>query len=360
MTAPDRLTLLNRLDDTAAIRALDSQDQFGMVAGLPAQMFDAYEAGGKVVLDHGGEVGGIAVAGMGGSAIGADVIASVYDAELPSPMVTVRGYNLPHWISSRSLVFVVSYSGNTEETISCLNEALDRGCRIICLSTGGKVGKIASENNLPFIEVPSSLQPRAAMGWLSVPIAACLENLGLVEAVEEDVRETAEVLKKCIDDYGLDSPAASNPAKQLAADLHDRIPVIYGSEVTAVAALRWKCQINENAKALAFNHQFPELNHNEIVGWEYPAEDMERFRVIYLTDGKLHPQNVKRMNVTAELLENYVGGIRRYVSSGECRLARLLSSVNLGDYLSLYLAILNGIDPSPVERIENLKRQLVQ
>ncbi|MBI5870918.1 MAG: bifunctional phosphoglucose/phosphomannose isomerase [Actinobacteria bacterium] len=358
MNAPDRQALLNQLDDTAAIRALDSQDQFGMVAGLPGQMFDAYEAGSKVALDHGGEVGGIAVAGMGGSAIGADVIASVYDAELPSPMVTVRGYNLPHWISSRSLVFVVSYSGNTEETISCLNEALERGCRIICLSTGGKVGRIAAENNLPFIEVPSSLQPRAAMGWLSVPIAACLENLGLVEAVEEDVRETAEVLKGCIDAYGLDSLAADNPAKQLAADLFERIPVIYGSEVTAVAALRWKCQINENAKALAFNHQFPELNHNEIVGWEYPAEDMERFRVIYLTDGKLHPQNVKRMNVTAELLENYVGGIRRYASSGDCRLARLLSSVNLGDYLSLYLAVLYGIDPSPVERIENLKRQL--
>jgi glucose/mannose-6-phosphate isomerase len=358
MTDSDRQTLLDQLDDTAAIRALDSQDQFGMVAGLPGQMFDAYEAGRRVELEHGGEVGGIAVAGMGGSAIGADVIASVYDAELPSPMVTVRGYNLPHWISSRSLVFIVSYSGNTEETISCLNEALERGCRIICLSTGGKVGKIAADNNLPFIEVPSSLQPRAAMGWLSVPIAACLESLGLVEAVGEDVRETAEVLKKCIESYGLDSPAATNPAKELAAGLFKRIPVIYGSEVTAVAALRWKCQINENAKALAFNHQFPELNHNEIVGWEHPDEDMERFRVIYLTDGKLHPQNLKRMNVTAELLENYVGEIRRYSSNGNCRLARLLSSVNLGDYLSLYLAILYGIDPSPVERIENLKQQL--
>jgi len=358
MATPDIQSLLDRLDDVEAIRALDTQDQFGMVAGLPGQMFDAYEAGGKVELEAGGEVGGIAVAGMGGSAIGADAIASVYDPELPSPMVTVRGYNLPHWIDSRSLVFIVSYSGNTEETLSCLNEALERGCRIICLSTGGKVGQIAAEKGLPLIEVPSSLQPRAAMGWLSVPIAACLENLGLIEAVAEDVNEAASELGKCIDLYGPDSPSSSNPAKQLAADLFGRIPVIYGSEVTAVAALRWKCQVNENAKQLAFNHQFPELNHNEIVGWEYPAEDMERFRVIYLTDKKLHPQNQKRMDVTAELLENYVGGIMRFASSGNCRLARLLSSINLGDYLSLYLAILNGIDPSPVERIENLKKRL--
>ncbi len=354
----DRQTLLNKLDDVAAIRALDSQDQFGMVAGLPGQMFDAYEAGGRVDLEAGGEVGGIAVAGMGGSAIGADVIASVYDAGLPSPMVTVRGYNLPHWISSRSLVFIVSYSGNTEETISCLNEALDRGCRIICLSTGGRIGEVAAEKGLPLIQVPSSLQPRAAMGWLSVPIAACLENLGLIEAVAEDVREAASELAKCIDMYGAESPSAANPAKQLAADLFERIPVIYGSEVTAVSALRWKCQINENAKALAFNHRFPELNHNEIVGWEHPAGDMDRFRIIYLTDSGLHPQNVKRMDVTADLLENYVGEIKRYSGSGEGRLSRLLTSVNLGDYLSLYLAVLYGIDPSPVERIENLKKQL--
>lgn len=358
MSTPDRQSLLDKLDDVAAIRALDSQDQFGMVASLPGQLFDAYRAGGEVPLDAGGEVGGIAVAGMGGSAIGGDVIASVYDAELPSPMVTVRGYHLPHWISSRSLVFVVSYSGNTEESISCLNEALERGSRIICLSTGGKIGEIAAARGLPLIEVPSSLQPRAAMGWLSVPIAACLENLGLIEAVEEDVSEAATVLGKLIEQYGPENPAASNSARQLAAELFERIPVIYGSEVTAVAALRWKCQINENAKALAFNNRFPELNHNEIVGWEHPAADMERYRVIYLTDAKLHPQNLKRMDVTAELLEDYVGEIRRFASSGECRLARLLSSIILGDYLSLYLAVLYGIDPSPVERIENLKRQL--
>ena len=358
MAAGDRDALLRTLDDVAAIRALDSQDQFGMVASMPSQLFEAYEAGGRVELEPGGEIGGIAVAGMGGSAIGADVIASVYDAELPSPMVTVRGYNLPHWISSRSLVFIVSYSGNTEETISCFHEALERGCHIICLSTGGKVGEIAREKDLPLIEVPASLQPRAAMGWLSVPIAACLENLGLVEAVEEDVRETSAVLGRLGELYGLENPSAANPAKQLAADLHGRVPVIYGSEVTAVAALRWKCQINENAKTLAFNNRFPELNHNEIVGWEHPAGDMARYQVVYLTDEKLHPQNQKRMDVTAELLENYVSPIKRFATSGQCRLARLLSSINLGDYLSLYLAVLLGIDPSPVERIENLKKQL--
>jgi glucose/mannose-6-phosphate isomerase len=140
--------------------------------------------------------------------------------------------------------------------------------------------------------------------------------------------------------------------------MYGKIPVIYGAELTAVAALRWKCQINENAKALAFNHQFPELNHNEIVGWERPAELMSAFRVIYLRDSDTHPQNNRRMEITAELLKQYVGDIREFSSHGEGRLARVLSSIYLGDFLSLYLAVLSDIDPSPVERIENLKQRL--
>lgn len=350
---------MQRLDDIENIISLDSQDQFGMVASLPQNIGEAYAAAAQIELADFGEVGGIAVAGMGGSAIGGDVIAASYENQQGSPMVTVRGYSLPRWISSRSLVFAVSYSGNTEETIACLNEALERGCRIICIATGGRVGEIAHEHGLPFIEVPASLQPRAAMGWLSVPIAGCLEGLGLLELVEDDVRETAAVLGQLRELYGPANPAEGNPAKLLAAELQDRIPVIYGAELTAVAALRWKTQINENSKSLAFANQFPELDHNEIVGWEHPAGSLGDYRVIHLKDEQSHPQNLKRMDVTAGLIEpNLGGGIREYVTTGQSRLARLLSATFLGDYVSLYLAVLYGIDPSPVVRIESLKKQL--
>lgn len=346
------------LDDVARIAALDTQDQFGMVGDLPEQVQQAYQAATRVKMEDFGEVAGIAVAGMGGSAIGGDVVATAYEDQLGVPMVTVRGYHLPQWIGSRSLVFVVSYSGNTEETISCLGEALERGCHIICISTGGRISDIAREHDLPLIEVPASLQPRAAMGWLSVPVAACLEGLGLLGSVEDDCNETAKVLGQLRELYGPANPQQGNPAKQLATRLENLIPVIYGAELTAVAATRWKCQINENSKSLAFCNQFPELNHNEVVGWERPPQLLKDYRLIYLKDEQSHPQNQKRMAVTAELLADHVGEIREYATTGQSRFARVLSSTYLGDYVSLYLAILYGIDPSPVVRIESLKKRL--
>lgn len=328
-----------------------------MVARLGDQVREAYSAAGSVA-GGAGEVGGIAVAGMGGSAIGGDLVEAAYGPSLSGYMATVRGYSLPHWVSSRSLVFAVSYSGNTEETVSALKEALERGCQVICISTGGAIGRIAAEKGLPLIEVPASLQPRAAMGYLSIPIAACLESLGLVEGVESDAGETASVLKQLSALYGPENPVSGNPAKQLATALKEKIPAIYGCELTMVAARRWKCQINENSKALAFYNEFPELNHNEIVGWENPGSAIGGFKVIYLGDGRNHPQNDRRMEITAGLLRDYVGDIYKHESVGDSRLARLFSSMYLGDYVSLYLAVLYGVDPSPVARIEDLKNRL--
>ncbi len=346
------------LDNFEEMRKLDSQNQLDMVAGLAQQVREAYGAGRDVIEDGSCEVGGIAVAGMGGSAIGGDIVASAHEASIPSPMVTVRGYHLPRWITSRSLVFAVSYSGNTEETISCLKEALERGCRIVCISSGGMISDIAAGEELPLIRIPAGLQPRAACGYLSIPIAACLESLGLAGDVEADVEETAGVLSLLAELYDPGTPLASNPAKQMAANLVDKVPVIYGSEVTAVAARRWKTQINENSKMMAFANEFPELDHNEIVGWQHPAALIEKFRMIYLKDEYLHDQNKKRMEITADLLKDFVTETLQWHTSGRSRLARLFSGISMGDYVSLYLAFLNGLDPSPVARIEELKNQL--
>ncbi len=329
-----------------------------MVAGLPDQLLEAYAGAADVIEEAGGEVGGIAVAGMGGSAIGGDLVSNVYDVSLPSAMVTVRNYHLPHWLDSRSLVFAVSYSGNTEETLACLDEALERGCRTVCICSGGRLAAVAEERGLPLVKVPAGLQPRAALGYLSVPIAACLEHLGLVESVEADLQEAAALLRKLVLRLGPDVPAAENTAKQTALALAGSVPVIYGCELTAVAARRWKCQINENAKMLAFANEFPELDHNELVGWENPPAALEMARVVYLEDAGVHPQNQRRMDITADTLEAAGVQVTRLATEGESRLARLMSSIIIGDYVSLYLSVLGGIDPSPVERIEELKRRL--
>ncbi len=349
---------MQELDDIQKIASLDGQDHFAMAAGLPDQLQEAYAAGADVIDDAGGEVGGIAVAGMGGSAIGSDLVANAYDGSLPSPLVTVRGYSLPHWIDSRSLVFIVSYSGNTEESLSCLGQALERGCHTVCISSGGRVSEIAAAEGLPLIRVPAGMQPRAAMGYLSIPIASCLESLGLVEALEADVREAVSVMRELGGGLGPEVPTEDNPAKQLAAKLAGGVPAVYGCELTDVAARRWKCQINENAKNVCFANEFPELNHNEIVGWRFPEDMLDRFRVVYLKDRELHPQNHKRMRITAALLRDFTGEVMEVGTRGESRLARLFSVIHLGDYVSLYMAVLNGVDPSPVDRIEDLKREL--
>lgn len=346
------------LDDINAIQNLDSEGHFAMVAGLPEQLEEAYAAGARAIEESVGEVGGIAVAGMGGSAIGADLVANVYDVSLTSPLVTVRNYHLPHWLDSRSLVFTVSYSGNTEESVSCLEEALERGCRTICVSSGGRMAEVASGEGLPLIEVPAGLQPRAALGWLSMPIASCLESLGLVEGVEADIAEAAAALKNLRQLYGPETPMAENPAKQLATELKGRIPLIYGCELTAVAARRLKCQINENAKNMAYAAEIPELDHNEIVGWEHPSESLEGFAVIFLNDPEIHPQNRKRIDITREIVAAHAASVHEHRAMEGCRLTRLFASIIFGDYLSLYLAVLNKVNPSPVNRIEDLKRRL--
>ncbi|MHB0914392.1 MAG: bifunctional phosphoglucose/phosphomannose isomerase [Thermoleophilia bacterium] len=351
----DNPSLAESLDDRAAIAALDTQGQFGMVAALGEQVREAYQAGRDVIDESPHEVGGVIVAGMGGSAIGADLIAAVYDTSMYSTISTVRGYDLPGWADSRTVVFIISYSGNTEESLSCLNQALERGCRVICIASGGRLAAIAAKQGLDLITVPAGLQPRAAIGHLSIPVAGCLESMGLVGDLEEDVRETAATLAQLSEEYGAAAPFEANRAKQITAALHGNIPVIYGAELTAVAARRWKGQINENAKNLAFFNEFPELNHNEIVGWEFPGDLQDRFRLVYLEDKEMHPQNVKRMEATAASLP---GEVIRVASIGGSRLARVFSSCYLGDYVSLYMAVLRGIDPSPVDRIEDLKKRL--
>lgn len=348
------------IDDIAAVAAIDKAGMLDEMAGFADQCEQAVDMARHTELniDPAG-ITDILVLGMGGSGIAGDVCRVLFDDALNVPIQVNRHYRLPAYVGPATLVLAVSYSGNTEETLAALGEAVTRGARVVAVSSGGKISLIARDKGLPLIRIPAGLQPRAALGYLSLPPAVVLEKLGLVPALTEAVSEAVNLLRHQSARLRPEEPESSNPAKQLARRLHGRLPVIYGSEgVASLAAFRFKCQINENAKQPANWNLLPELDHNEITGWQCLEDISRRFHLIFLRDADEHPQVKKRVEVTRDLIIDRFCGTEEFWSSGASKLARLLSLVYLGDFTSAYLALLNGVDPSPVERIELLKKRL--
>ncbi|MCX6373253.1 MAG: bifunctional phosphoglucose/phosphomannose isomerase, partial [Actinobacteria bacterium] len=261
----------------ARIAALDGGDMLGAVAGLPRQLTAGYAVARAVLRGVFAEAGaaapapparptGLVVCGMGGSAIGADLVLACLP-ELPVPAVVVRGYGLPAWAGRDTLVVAISYSGDTAETLACAADALGRGCTPVCVASGGALAALAGERGLPLLRVPAGGQPRASLGHLSMPLLATLEAAGLCADPSAAVDETVALLRVGNEALGPHAAAASHAAKQLAGRLHKKQAVVYGAGLTVPAARRWKGQINENAKAPAFWNELPELDHNEIMGW---------------------------------------------------------------------------------------------
>jgi glucose/mannose-6-phosphate isomerase len=343
----------------------DASDMMGAIASLPQQLEEGYaqaraELAGvdlsRATADEAWPTG-VALCGMGGSAIGADVVLACLPA-LAVPAVVVRGYDLPSWVDPRTLVVAVSYSGDTEETLSCAQAALERGCGPLCVASGGALAALAVERGLPLVRVSGGLQPRAALGRLAMPLAAALERAGLAEGFAAQVREAATLVRGMAADFAPDVPEELNQAKTIAARLHGHMALVYGAGLTAPAARRWKTQINENAKAPAAYAQLPELDHNEVVGWSAVPELSRRLHVVQLEDEHMSPRLQRRFHLTLAEVETHAGGVERIVTHGASPLARLLSVLYLGDWVSYYLAGLYGVDPTPVEAIQRLKRLL--
>lgn len=320
-----------------------------MLAGLS----DQYRWAGALIPPPVPAATSILVCGMGGSAISGDVAA----AAIPNVPVTVhRGYSLPGWAAHlRPLVIAVSYSGNTEETRSAVNEALTLDLPVGVVAGGGTLGDMAERRNLPFIRIPTGLQPRAALGYLSGGVLRLLESAGVCEAQSADLNESADVIEELWGD------GSSGPAAQLASDLADglagRIALIYGSGgVTAPVAQRWKTQINENGKRPAFWSVLPELDHNEIVGWStFQSLTRRAVGIVLLRDRDEHPQVQRRFALTRQLIEGDVPVVGEAWSQGQSRLARIAGLALIGDLVSVYLAEQEGVDPVPVAVIEHLK-----
>lgn len=303
----------------------------------------------------------VMVSGLGGSAIGGDILRAYAFPRALIPVLVNRDYNLPNFVNEATLFIAVSYSGNTEETLQAYQHAKSRRAQILVISSGGKLTEAARADGYPVVSIPGGLSPRAASGFLLAPLLLSLESLGILQGVKGDIAETVAVLESLRDLLQPGHEGQSNPAQAIAATIKEAIPVIWGSaNCTEAAALRWKAQINENAKSPAYYNVFPELNHNEIVGFEAPSGLLAQMVIIILKDRYDHERVQQRMRITRSLIEDKVKKVIEVESAGESLLARLYSLIYIGDYASYYLALEYGIDPTPVRVIDYLKQELAK
>ncbi len=336
-------------DPLAAIRAVDTAGQLEDVLGLPDQLGDALwrvESAGISSL----RANGMAVCGMGGSGIGGSLARAALGDSLSRPLRVVRDYELAPWANPDSLVLCMSYSGNTEETLACFEGAEALGAQRVVATTGGELAEKARAAGVPVIGIPSGLQPRAAVGYM---FAIAAETAAVIEAsapIRTDIDAAAAWLAEQTD-------ALAARSAEVAKALDGAVPAIYGCDLTEPVAYRWKTQINENAKLHAFNHNLPELDHNEIVGWEM-LPDGQRFSAIFLEDSDQHPRKRERVQLTARLIEEAASGVVRIETEGPNRTARMLWAVMLGDLVSLQLAAARGVDPTPTGLLDRLKEEL--
>jgi glucose/mannose-6-phosphate isomerase len=342
------------------IRRLDASGYLHLLRSFSGQLDEALEImRGLRLSPDGRKVQNIVVAGMGGSAIGGDLLRTYLADIADQPIVVQREYSLPHFVGPDTLVFISSYSGNTEETLEACRQALAAGSRIIGIASGGRLAQVAAEEGFPLIRVPGGYPPRAALGYSFTCLLTSMSQLELIDDQEQNLREARDLIRQRADEYDPSVALEKNQAKQLALKLHGMFPVIYtwGQRYEAVA-VRWRGQLAENGKHLSSHHVFPEMNHNEIVGWKHPEELLRKMVVILLRD-RAEPQRIaKRMEITKALIAPPAAGILEVWATGKNLLARLFSLIYLGDFVSFYLAALNGVDPTPIARIEELKKRL--
>lgn len=319
------------------------------VLGIPDQLRDALWRIESARLEP-APAAGLFVCGMGGSAIGGDLAAAALGDRLTGPMLTVRGYALPSWATPEWTVLCSSYSGSTEETLACFEAAEALGARRLVASTGGPLVDRARETEVPVVGLPGIFQPRAAVAYMVVVAAEVASLAGVGPRVHTEIDAAAAFLTE-------QSESLRQQAREIAGVVAGAVPVIYGSDLTAPVARRWKTQVNENAKFPAFWSELPEADHNEILGWAGAAGD-ERAAAIFLDDRDQHPRVARRFELTAKAIGPGAAAVARVETMGETRLERLLYAVMLGDLVSLELARQRGVDPYPVEAIDRFKEEM--
>lgn len=346
------------MQDTIA--RLDPDHMFDAVQAFPEHFREGWTRAADVRVRHRAtELKQVVIVGMGGSAIGGDLVRTYCRDTAPVPITVVRDYTLPASVGEGTLVIASSYSGGTEETLTAFDEAAVRGAAIYAITSGGELLRRAERDDLPHVVIPGGLQPRAALGYSLGALLRLATKLGLCDVTDTEYNEAMDLVDAGAEAY---ADTQANEALDLARALHGKVPIVYtGPGLLQAVGVRWVNQIHENAKQLAFGNVFAELNHNEIMGWEAAPEAVRALlHVVILRDDRDHPQIQKRIDVTRGLLADEAAGWTEFTARGESKLARMLSTIQRGDFTSYYLALLVGVDPTPVETIQQLKRTLAE
>ncbi len=345
------------------ITETDKSNMFDILKNFHKQISEAVEIGKSsdvLSFDKYG-IKNVVINGLGGSAIGGDLIRSYTHYNSEVPVYINRNYFLPEFAGKDTLSVISSYSGNTEETISAYKESKNRECRIICISSGGNVEKMAMKYKDWFIKIPGGLQPRCALGYSFFVLLMVLSKFPFLlqeNSMIEDVEDVIENIKRNSEIYSL-FDTEKNKALKIAELLQNKLPVIYSSnDILDVVNLRWRGQISENAKQLAYGNLYPEMNHNELVGWEKNRDILNKIIVVFLKDIDDNERIKMRMEITEEIYKKYADNVISVSGEGKTRLERIFNLIYLGDWVSYHLALLNKVDPTPVDAITYLKEKL--
>jgi glucose/mannose-6-phosphate isomerase len=348
------------VNDLEKFITVDKANMFDGLARFPEQIKESLAIAEATERFNFIKVDNVIIAGMGASAISGDILSSLFRDKLDVPLVVNREYDLPKWVNKDTLVICISYSGNTIETLSSFKIASQKKCKIICISTGGKLQEFAEKRGVPFVKVPAGIQPRAATAYLLFPPMIFLKKIGLLKtAIETDINETITVTQEFVTMNKTTAPDENNLANQLAKKIFSTIPQIYGWGIYSPIAIRWRHQFNENSKVIARSDLVPDCNHNDIVGWSANPEISKLFSCVLFRDKDEESiEMTTRLNFMRDLFHNTAGNVIEVSPKGKSQLAKMMYLMCLGDFTSCYLAVLRGIDPTPVDIIIELKKRL--
>jgi glucose/mannose-6-phosphate isomerase len=353
------------LNDIKKIREIDSLGSLITTENYDVQFREGFELGKSFEIKNPGrEFHELVLLGTGGgSSVAGGLLRSYLFDELKIPVIINQGYDVPAFVDGDSLVFVVSHSGNTEETLSAYEQAKKRGAYMVAITSGGRLEEICRRDGVPTLIVPYDIgHPRRDLGYILVPMLLILTKLGMISDKTGDVEDLIELFSVLKERYRAETPVEKNLAKQVAISLYGYIPLIYGSlDFYDSVAWRIKNQFGENSKLMAFYNVIPSLHHDEAVGWDMPKELLKKFHLLLLRDDKLDSGKIKkRKNISVDILKDRVGKITELYAEGNTRLSRMFSLVYLGDFITLYTAIYRGVDPTPVDVINLFKKKMAE
>jgi glucose/mannose-6-phosphate isomerase len=348
------------LDEKDKIYRNDPENMILAISELSEQVSDTWQKIKNFIIPaHYLNISKVVVAGIGGSAIGTDMIIGYARENITKPIELVRDYNLPGYVDNKTLVIVSSYSGNTEETLSCFKQAYESNAKIIGVAHAGELKKICENYKIPFFKIDYDAQPRAASPSSFIAIAGILNKLGIISILDSDIENTCEEIKKFKEKIDINISVKTNQAKILAEKIHPYIPFIIGSGSLFQVAHKFKISINENAKQLAFFEAIPEMNHNTMTGLEFPDDLGKKIYVIILQSVYDHPRNKLRQRIMLNILnKRKIKYDTIMIPQSSSMLSEMFMMLELTDYVSYYLALLNSVDPTPVEIVEYFKNQI--